>query len=146
MDSEKIIDQHQDDKKVIDLVYDSQCPACDFYCKLVRVRESIGELNLVDARDNPDILQDITAKGWDIDEGMVLRIDKQLYYGSDAIHVLSLLGTRSDIFNRLNYWMFKSHKGSQILYPFLRGCRALLLKLLGRTRINNLGLEGRDRF
>ena len=138
--------KEKSERKAVDLVYDSQCPACDFYCNLVHIRESIGELNLVDARDNPKILQEITAKGWDIDEGMVLRVDNQLYYGSDAIHALSLLGTRSGFFNRLNYWVFKSGKRSQILYPFLRGCRGFLLKLLRRTRINNLEINGRDRF
>jgi len=134
------------DHRQLDLVYDTQCPACDYYCKLVRVRESVGQLYLVDARDNPEIMQEITARGWDIDEGMVLRVDGQLYYGSDAIHVLSLLGTKSGVFNRVNFWIFKSPARSKFLYPFLRNCRGLLLKILRRTRINNLQLEGKERF
>jgi predicted DCC family thiol-disulfide oxidoreductase YuxK len=134
------------ESKVLELVYDTECPACDIYCKLVRVRDSVGELVLVDARDNPEIMQDITARGWDIDEGMVLRIENQLYYGSEAIHVLSMLGTRSGIFNRLNYWLFRSPSRAKILYPFLRACRGMLLKLLRKTRINNLRVQGRDRF
>ncbi len=138
--------QTQEDIKRLDLVYDTQCPACDFYCKLVRVRDSAGALNLIDARENPEIMQEITARGWDIDEGMALRVGDQLYYGSDAIHALSLLGTRAGIFNKLNYWIFESSKRAHLLYPILRSCRGLLLKILRRTRINNLQVEGRNRF
>ncbi len=130
----------------IDLVYDTECPSCDFYCKLVRVRESAGVLNLIDARENPEILQEISARGWDIDEGMVLRVEDQLYYGSDAIHTLSLLGTRSGLFNRLNYWMFKSSNRAHLLYPLLKSYRGLLLRILRRTRINNLQVVGKDKF
>lgn len=130
----------------IQLVYDKQCPACDFYCNLVRVRESVGELRLIDAREPSDVMDEITARGFDIDEGMVLKVDGQLYYGADAIHVLTLLGTRSGWFNRLNYWVFRSAALSKVLYPLLRALRNLLLKMLRVTRINNLNIAGNDRF
>lgn len=130
----------------IELVYDTQCPACDFYCNLVRIRQSVGDLQLVDARNNPPIMEEITRRGWDIDEGMVLVVDDQLYYGSDAIHALALMGSSSGLFNRLNRWVFRSQARAALLYPLLRSFRALLLKLLRVSRINNLGIQGRDRF
>ena len=128
------------------LVYDKQCPACDFYCNLVRIRETVGNLVLLDARDAGPLMQEITEAGLDIDEGMVLKAGNQLYYGADAIHKLSLMSTRSGIFNRLSYWCFKSARTARLLYPLLRSCRNLLLKILGRTRINNLDIAGNDRF
>lgn len=128
------------------LVYDSQCPACDYYCKLAQIRSSVGQLRLVDARDGGAIMQEITRAGFDIDEGMVLKLGDNLYYGADAIHMLSLLSTRSGIFNRLTYWTFRSRSVARILYPVLRSGRNLLLKVLGVTRINNLQIPGRDRF
>lgn len=112
----------------------------------MRVRETLGQLNLVDARNNPLIMEEITARGWDIDEGMVLRVDSELYYGSEAIHMLSLLGSHSGVFNRLNYWAFHSPKRAKVLYPILKSCRGVLLKLLGRCRINNLEIDGKERF
>lgn len=130
----------------IELIYDSQCPACDFYCKLVRLRESVGALVLIDARTNPPIMQEISSRGWDIDEGMVLKLGDQLYYGSEAIHMLSLLSSDSGFFNRINYRLFKSPRRAAVIYPVLRFLRGLLLKLLRRTRINNLQREGRERF
>ena len=128
------------------LVYDTQCPACDYYCQLARIRESVGTLKLVDARESSAVMKEITAAGFDIDQGMVLKLGETLYYGSDAIHMLSLIGTRSGFFNRVNYWLFRSRTVSKFLYPVLRFFRNLLLKILGRTKINNLKVEGNDRF
>jgi len=128
------------------LVYDKECPLCNTFCKMVRIRESVGELQLVDARDDTPIMQEITAAGLDIDDGMVLKMGEQLYYGSDAIHALALISSRSGIFNRLSYWVFKSKRVSSVLYPMLVFCRLMLLKLLRKTRINNLAINGRDRF
>lgn len=128
------------------LVYDRECPVCDAYCRLARVRASAGMLRLVNARDNSAVMREITARGLDIDDGMVLKVGDSLYYGADAIHALSLLSSRSGIFNRLTYLVFGSKKLSHLFYPALRALRNLLLKLLGRTRINNLGIPGREYF
>jgi len=134
------------DKADLLLVYDKECPACNNYCKMVRIRESVGQLQLVDAREDTPIMQEITAAGLDIDDGMVLKMGSQLYYGSDAIHALSLISSRSGLFNRLNYWVFKSEKVSHVIYPIMRAGRAVLLKLLRKTKINNLDVAGNDRF
>lgn len=128
------------------LVYDKQCPACDYYCNLVRIRESVGRLVLVDARDGGPIMDEITAAGFDIDQGMVVKVGSSLYYGSDAIHVLSLMGTNSGFFNRVAHWSFKYLPIARILYPVLRACRNLLLKMLGKSKINNLEVPDNDRF
>ena len=77
---------------------------------------------------------------------MVLKVDDVLYYGPDAIGALSLLSSRSGIFNRVNHWIFRSSARAKLLYPLLRDCRNLALKMLGRTKINNLGLQGDQRL
>lgn len=134
-----------DSDKVV-VVYDKQCPACDYYCNLVRIRESVGRLELVDARDGGPIMDEITSRGLDIDQGMVVKVGDELYYGADAIHILALMGTNRGLFNRLAYWSFRSRRVARVLYPILRAFRNLLLKILGKTRINNLGVPGNDRF
>jgi len=128
------------------LVYDKECPACRNYCLMVRIKESVGQLQLVDARDDTPIMREITKAGLDIDDGMVLKTGDQMYYGSDAIHALSLISSRSGIFNRMNYWVFKSKRVSHVLYPVLRAGRAVLLKLMRKTKINNLDIANNDRF
>jgi predicted DCC family thiol-disulfide oxidoreductase YuxK len=109
------------------LVYDKECPACDYYGKLAMIEE-------------------ITAAGLDIDQGMVLKVGDKLYYGSDALHSLSLMSTRSGVFNRLSYVFFGSKRLSAMIYPVLRSCRNLLLKILGKAKINNLEIPDNDRF
>ena len=132
--------------KEIILVYDKECPACNNYCQMVRIRESVGELKLVDAREPGKIMREITGAGLDIDQGMVLKMGDTLYHGSDAIHMLSLIGSPSGIFNRFNYWAFRSKTIAKILYPVLRFFRNLLLKYLRKTKINNLKTDGNDKF
>jgi predicted DCC family thiol-disulfide oxidoreductase YuxK len=134
------------EQQEIMLVFDKQCPACTYYSRFIRIREQLGEIKIVDARDAGMLMDEITGKGWDIDEGMVLKMGPELYYGSDAIHALALISSRSGIFNRFNYWVFKSRLVSKVLYPVLRSLRNLLLKLLGISRINNLGIDGNDKF
>ena len=128
------------------LVYDGECPACNNYCQFVRIKESVGTLKLVDARQNCEVLDEVTQLGFDVDKGMLLKTGDQWFYGSDAIHVLALMSTRSGCFNRFNFWLFKSRNISGILYPILRACRNLLLKLLGKSKINNLQLPDNEKF
>ena len=128
------------------LIYDKECPACNTYCQIIKIRETVGNLIIIDARKKSEILNEITKSGLDIDQGMVLKMEKQLYYGSDAIHALALISSRSGLFNRVNYWIFKSKLTSSLLYPVLRLLRNLLLKVLGKTKINNLGKPGNDKF
>ena len=132
-------------KKIL-LIYDKECPACNYYCQIVKIRETVGDLVIIDARENSDVMNEITQRGLDIDQGMVLRMDDQLYYGSDAIHALALLSSRSGLFNRVNYWVFKSKTISRYLYPILRACRNMLLKMLKKSKINNLDLPGNHKF
>jgi hypothetical protein len=92
----------------------------------------------VNAREGGKVLDEITAQGLDMDQGMVLIVGDQYYFGADAMHVLALMSHRVGFFNKLNYWMFKSKRLSKIIYPILRFCRNLLLRLMGRIKINNL--------
>ena len=90
--------------------------------------------------------KEITAKGWDIDQGMVLKMGEELYYGSNAIHALALISSRSGVFNRINFWVFKSKTNSKWIYPILRFFRNLLLRILNKTKINNLNKPNNEKF
>jgi len=120
------------------LVYDGECPVCTTYCKYIRIRAAVGQLHLVDARLPGPLMDEITQLGLDIDQGMVLKFKNAIYYGPDAIHLLTLLSTPSGIFNRINYYLFSTHIGAAIVYPIGKAFRTLLLKLLGIHYIENL--------
>lgn len=130
----------------IQVVYDEQCPVCAYYARKIEVNESAGRLIRVDARQTGVLMDEITSSGLDIDEGMVLKVDDKLYSGSDALHELALRSSKRGSFNRLAFALFRSRTVSRILYPVLKACRNLLLRVLRRSRINNLGKEGADRF
>ncbi len=132
------------DRADIWLIYDGECPVCTMYCRYVRIREAAGVLRLVDARQPGALMDEVTAAGLDIDQGMVVKMGEVLYYGADAINVLSLLSTRSGWFNRLNYLAFSSSLGARVLYPIGKGFRNLLLKLLGIRYIDNLQQASRS--
>ena len=125
-------------KEDVWLVYDGECPVCKTYCKYIRIREAVGNLHLVDARQPGELMDEITAMGLDIDQGMVLKFKDAIYYGADAIHLLTLLGSPSGIFNRINYYVFRSTTGAHLVYPVGKAFRVLILKLLGIRYIDNL--------
>ncbi|HCS64040.1 MAG TPA: hypothetical protein DIW64_08100 [Cellvibrio sp.] len=125
-------------KEDVWLVYDGECPVCKTYCKYIRIREAVGNLHLVDARQPGELMDEITRLGLDIDQGMVLKFKDAIYYGPDAIHMLTLLSTPSGIFNRINYYIFSTKPGAKIAYPIGKAFRTLLLKLLGIQYIENL--------
>ena len=128
------------------LVYDQECPICDAYCQLVRVRDDAGDLKIVNARDPGEVIDEISAQGLDIDRGMVVKMNGQLYYGADAMYRLALVSSRSGVFNRINFHLFKSSRLTSILYPIFRTLRNLLLKILRKSKINNLNPGVNDKF
>lgn len=120
------------------LVYDQECPVCRNYVQMVRIRESIGELELINARDGGELVEEITAKGVDLDQGMVLIVDDVMYCNSDTIHALALISSPSGLLNKFNFWVFKNKKRAHVIYPVLRFLRSVLLMLLGKKKLNNL--------
>jgi predicted DCC family thiol-disulfide oxidoreductase YuxK len=117
------------------LLYDGDCPFCSGYVRHVRLREAIGPIAMVNAREHAALVNEVRRLGFNVDTGMVLKLNGNYYHGADCIHALALLTTPSGWFNRLNSWMFKSPTASKVLYPMLRSGRNLTLRLLGRTRL-----------
>ncbi len=113
---------------------------------MVRIRESVGQLVLVNAREPSELVDQLTQLGFDIDQGIVLKLGDQLYYGAEAMQALALISSSQNWFNRLNYWLFKNKAVAKFMYPILRCGRNLLLKVLGKTKINNLDLPDNHRF
>lgn len=134
------------DKEEFVLLYDKECPVCNNYWKLMRIRKDVGQLRIINARENSEIRNEVSKMGFDIDKGIVLKMNNKFYFGSDAVHAIALISSNSGLFNKLSYWVFKSKTRSYYLYPLLRMCRKLLLKILSKKKINNLEVKGNDRF
>lgn len=117
------------------LLYDGECPFCSRYVTHVRLREAAGPVILVNAREHPALVEEVQRQGYDIDTGMVLKLNGNYYHGADCIHALALLTTQSGWFNRLNALAFRSRTFARLAYPVLRAGRNFTLKLLGRARL-----------
>ena len=122
----------------VTVLYDGECHFCSAYVRMVKLREAVGEVRLVDARvANDPIVQEVTSRGFDLNEGMALLIGERIYYGSDCLHVLALLTSGGSFLNRLNARLFRSRSLARYAYPILRAGRNLTLRLLGRGRIGS---------
>jgi predicted DCC family thiol-disulfide oxidoreductase YuxK len=126
------------------LVYDGECPVCRAYCLRVRIDDAVGRLHLVDAREPSPLMDEITALGLDIDQGMVLKFEDVIYYGPEAVRMLTLLGTRVGWFNRLAVAFFGGTRRANFWYPISKAARNVVLKLLGIRYIDNLGQAKRE--
>ena len=117
------------------IVYDGDCPFCSRYTKMLRLREALGRVELVDARSAHPIVSFLRERHVNLDEGMAFVQNGQIAVGDECIHKIALLTTPSGIFNRVNAFVFRSATASRLLYPVLRFGRNTTLKLLGRRKI-----------
>ena len=123
-----------DPKRVV-IIYDGQCPFCSAYVQFTRLREAVGPVVLIDARQGSLMVDEAVEAGLDLDEGMVLKYGGRLYHGADCLNMLSLLSSRSGLFNRFMAFAFARPKIAHLAYPLLRAGRNATLRLLGRSRI-----------
>jgi predicted DCC family thiol-disulfide oxidoreductase YuxK len=123
------------EEATLTLLYDGDCPMCNRYVSMLRLREQFGEILLLDARHASPQRSRVEKLGLDLNEGFVLFVDEELYFGYRAIHTLALMSSGSGLFNRMNYFVFRNATLSRLLYPILASGRRLLLKLLGRDLI-----------
>lgn len=114
------------------IVYDGDCPFCARYVAWQRLRESVGAVQLHNARDGGELVEALWAAGYDLDNGMVLLWRGQIFYGDECLNRLALLSSASGLFNRLNARLFSSPRVSAVAYPVLRAGRNLVLRLLRR--------------
>jgi predicted DCC family thiol-disulfide oxidoreductase YuxK len=118
------------------LVYDGECPFCSAFVKRLRIEAALGRLELVNARDGGAIVDDVCARGLDLDAGMVLVVAGRYYHGDECLHRLALMSTRYGWFNRLNGWLFSHRALARLSYPLMRAGRNLALRLLRRAPLS----------
>ncbi len=125
--------------KELIIVYDGDCPVCRNYVRFIRLKETFGQVILIDARNRGKVVEGLIAKDINLDEGMVLLTGDQIYHGSECINMLALMSTKSGVFNKLNAFIFQSTYLSRSLYPFMRTGRNLLLKILNKKKLTKSG-------
>lgn len=125
------------DKKQVFLVYDHDCPVCRAYCTRAVPIDDKTQIRLVNARNDQTIMPDITERGLNIDQGMVLKVGERMYYGSEAAFQLQVFKKRTWI-DRV---FFATRARARIMYPAGKAVRNMLLRMLGVPFIENLKPE-----
>jgi predicted DCC family thiol-disulfide oxidoreductase YuxK len=117
------------------LVYDGDCPFCTRFVRYARLRDTIGPIAMINSRRGGPEVDEVSGLGFDLDQGMALKLHGRFYHGAACVHVLALLSTPSGLFNRALCTLFRSPLMARLLYPLLRAGRNLTLFLLGRRRL-----------
>ena len=118
------------------LVYDGDCPFCSAVAQMARIKKAAGELHILNARDaTGPVMDEVRARGFDLNQGIVLKLGEQFYHGEDALHMLAMIGSQSGLFNRINVVLFRNRRTVKIMYPVMKAFRSLSLRALGRRPI-----------
>ncbi|MDF1610274.1 DCC1-like thiol-disulfide oxidoreductase family protein [Hoeflea sp. YIM 152468] len=118
------------------IIYDGECIYCNNYVKFVSLRETLGKVDLVDARSGDPRVQAAKDLGIDLNEGMVASIDGEIYHGAKAVNILAQLSSDSKFFNKLNRAVFSNRLMASFLYPFLKAGRRATLFIRGSRLID----------
>jgi len=121
--------------KSMRIYYDGQCPFCDKYTKLLRIRETVEELVLVDLRQSPSDRERFAEKRINPDKGMIVDYGGRLWTGGEAMCLLASLSEKQGLFSRFNRCLMANRVMAVIAYPILRLLRNLILLILGRDSL-----------
>ena len=114
------------------IIYDGDCILCRSYARLVRLRETVGKVDMLDARSADPRVSSYWRQGFDLNKGMLFVYQGKAYHGSDALHVLAGLSSRISWFSRLNRAIFSSRRASGAIYPLLKLARRAALLACGK--------------
>ena len=103
---------------------------------MLRLKEAVGHVILINARDGGKYVDAAIENGLDLNEGMALLYDNAWYHGSDCMNVLSLLTTPIGFLNKTTARIFRNPQRANYLYPILRFGRNVTLKILGVRQIS----------
>lgn len=120
--------------KTFRIFYDGDCPVCSRYVAMTQLRKEF-DVQLMNVREHLDAAERFRNSGVNVDDGMIVDIDGQIYYGSEAMHIISLYENSPKLLNRLMRAYFRNRVLSRMTYPLLRHGRNLLLFLLGRKKL-----------
>ncbi|MCG5478509.1 MAG: DUF393 domain-containing protein [Ensifer alkalisoli] len=117
------------------IVYDGDCVFCQNYVRYVRLRDTVGPVELIDARSGDPRVAAFQHAGYDLNEGMLFAFDDRVYHGDEAVNLLAILSSPSSLFGWLNRAILSSRLAARLIYPALKLGRRITLRLRGRPLI-----------
>jgi predicted DCC family thiol-disulfide oxidoreductase YuxK len=117
------------------LLHDGECPACSSYVAFSRLRQRHPSLEVLDARANPELVEDLRRRGYEINEGMVMQLDGRIFFGAEATRQIARHAQNGGALRGAVLMAIGDAPWSRALYPLLNRCRRLLLRALRRGLI-----------
>jgi predicted DCC family thiol-disulfide oxidoreductase YuxK len=117
------------------VVYDGECPFCRSFVTLMHLRAAVGSVVLVDARNGGPIVERLICQGYDLNEGMAAIYGDTVYYGTDAVVLISTMTGKLPWTGRLLAALLRNKKRAALIYPIMKVGRKITLKALGVAQI-----------
>ena len=115
-------------ESTLTFIYDGECPFCNHFAELLELKSKINNISILDGRKNPDIIQDLFFKGYDLDKGAILLKGNKIYHGSNAINTIcKQIDKPSSKLLEILSITFKSNTRTKLIFPFLVTARRLAL-------------------
>lgn len=117
------------------VLYDGDCPVCSAYVAMSSLRRLRPDFSVINAREDPDLVAQMRALGFEVNESFLVRLDGHVYSGGAATRLISSLGSGNPLIRRVALYVIGGGPWAEALYPWLRSGRNTLLRLLGRPLI-----------
>ena len=113
------------------IVYDGKCPFCNNYVRLMALREIIGSVELIDARSAHPVVLRLEALGYNFDDGMAALYGGKIYYGADAVILISTMARGNRWTAKMLAGILASPARARLFYPIMKFGRRITLWSLG---------------
>ena len=108
------------EESTLTFIYDGECPFCNHFAELLELKSKITNLSIKDGRKNPELINDLLKKGYDLDKGAILLKNKEIFHGANAINTIcKLIKQPSSKLLEILSITFKSGKRTKFIFPFL---------------------------
>ena len=116
------------------LLYDGQCPLCSAYGRYVAAHRT-GPIELLDARNQPEMARKLRDKGFDVNRGMVLSTPDGTFQGKRAIQAISPMISHRGPPRAALQLLTRIPGLATIIYPTIKWLRSISLRLLRRDPV-----------
>ena len=120
----------------VTIVYDGECPFCTNYVEFIKIKNNMGEVLLINARNDLALVEKLNIEGIKLDEGMAVMYKTNWYHGHMAMYILATISKDNTPLKKLHNMIFTCKRLASILYPILRFGRNISLFFLGIKKID----------